>query len=152
MAQALWWPVRKLSCLLSQLARRYNQFGGIDESALDRLSLARPVPPSIAQTRPLQLLQPVPCSSSKRSLLKHPHRHATPLTPPDQPCARIGPRRVSQVTEMTKLIHVKAGGGSVDEIGHFSPSFLWLLRDFYLELRRGRKRRRGAIREYLSGP
>lgn len=42
---------------------------------------------------------------------------------------------------MTKLIHVKAGGGSVDEIGHFSPSFLWLLRDFYLDLRRASRNR-----------
>eukprot|EP00201_Polytomella_parva_P018309 CAMPEP_0175050852 /NCGR_PEP_ID=MMETSP0052_2-20121109/7477_1 /TAXON_ID=51329 ORGANISM="Polytomella parva, Strain SAG 63-3" /NCGR_SAMPLE_ID=MMETSP0052_2 /ASSEMBLY_ACC=CAM_ASM_000194 /LENGTH=724 /DNA_ID=CAMNT_0016315077 /DNA_START=265 /DNA_END=2440 /DNA_ORIENTATION=+ len=70
-----------LAVLLSSLFL-YNQMGGIDESALDRLSL---------------------------------------------------------VTEMTKHIRVKAGEGE-DRIGEFSPSFLWLLRDFYLRLEEdGRK-------------
>lgn len=59
----------------------YNQMGGIDESALDRLSL---------------------------------------------------------VTEMTKHIHVKAGQRHEEgrkDLGRFAPSLLWLLRDFYLDLR-----------------
>ncbi|GAX73400.1 hypothetical protein CEUSTIGMA_g853.t1 [Chlamydomonas eustigma] len=64
-----------LAVLLSSLFV-YNQMGGIDESALDRLSL---------------------------------------------------------VTEMTKHIRVKAGGGN-ERLGDFTPSFLWLLRDFYLKL------------------
>ncbi|KAG1669136.1 hypothetical protein FOA52_002647 [Chlamydomonas sp. UWO 241] len=64
-----------LAVLLSSLFV-YNQMGGIDESALDRLSL---------------------------------------------------------VTEMTKHIRVKAGGGN-ERLGDFSPAFLWLLRDFYLRL------------------
>ncbi|XP_022643046.1 guanylate-binding protein 7 isoform X2 [Vigna radiata var. radiata] len=57
----------------------YNQMGGIDEAALDRLSL---------------------------------------------------------VTQMTKHIRVRASGGrsSVSELGQFSPIFVWLLRDFYLDL------------------
>ncbi|GMH05476.1 hypothetical protein Nepgr_007316 [Nepenthes gracilis] len=56
----------------------YNQMGGIDEAALDRLSL---------------------------------------------------------VTEMTKHIRVRASGGrsTASEFGQFSPTFVWLLRDFYLE-------------------
>ena len=64
-----------LAVLLSSLFV-YNQMGGIDESALDRLSL---------------------------------------------------------VTEMTKHIRVRAGGGP-EKLGDFTPAFLWLLRDFYLRL------------------
>ncbi|KAL9236808.1 hypothetical protein vseg_011434 [Gypsophila vaccaria] len=57
----------------------YNQMGGIDEAALDRLSL---------------------------------------------------------VTEMTKHIRVRASGGkaTASELAQFSPIFVWLLRDFYLDL------------------
>ncbi|XP_059670531.1 uncharacterized protein LOC132316048 [Cornus florida] len=67
-----------LAVLLSSMFI-YNQMGGIDEPALDRLSL---------------------------------------------------------VTEMTKHIRVRASGGksTVSEIGQFSPIFVWLLRDFYLDL------------------
>ena len=72
-----------MAVLLSSLFV-YNQMGGIDEAALDRLSL---------------------------------------------------------VTEMTKHIRVKsggeAGGGAArdpSELARFSPSFVWLLRDFYLDL------------------
>ncbi|KAL3519832.1 hypothetical protein ACH5RR_017981 [Cinchona calisaya] len=67
-----------LAVLLSSLFI-YNQMGGIDEAALDRLSL---------------------------------------------------------VTEMTKHIRVRASGAgsSASELGQFSPIFVWLLRDFYLDL------------------
>ncbi|XP_074268402.1 uncharacterized protein LOC141591820 [Silene latifolia] len=67
-----------LAVLLSSLFI-YNQMGGIDEAALDRLSL---------------------------------------------------------VTEMTKHIRVRASGGktTASELGQFSPIFVWLLRDFYLDL------------------
>ncbi|XP_057499849.1 uncharacterized protein LOC130784029 isoform X1 [Actinidia eriantha] len=67
-----------LAVLLSSMFI-YNQMGGIDEAALDRLSL---------------------------------------------------------VTEMTKHIRVRASGGrsSASELGQFSPIFVWLLRDFYLDL------------------
>ncbi|KAG4142541.1 hypothetical protein ERO13_D06G135500v2 [Gossypium hirsutum] len=67
-----------LAVLLSSMFI-YNQMGGIDEAALDRLSL---------------------------------------------------------VTQMTKHIRVKAGGRttSASELGQFSPIFVWLLRDFYLDL------------------
>lgn len=67
-----------LAVLLSSMFI-YNQMGGIDEAALDRLSL---------------------------------------------------------VTEMTKHIRVRASGGrsTVSELGQFSPVFVWLLRDFYLDL------------------
>ncbi|XP_062223447.1 uncharacterized protein LOC133922230 [Phragmites australis] len=67
-----------LAVLLSSMFI-YNQMGGIDEAALDRLSL---------------------------------------------------------VTEMTKHIRVRANGGrsSASELGQFSPIFIWLLRDFYLDL------------------
>ncbi|KAJ7525877.1 hypothetical protein O6H91_17G071400 [Diphasiastrum complanatum] len=67
-----------LAVLLSSMFV-YNQMGGIDEAALDRLSL---------------------------------------------------------VTEMTKHIRVRASQKQTDadEMGQFSPVFLWLLRDFYLDL------------------
>ncbi|XP_010245575.1 PREDICTED: guanylate-binding protein 1-like [Nelumbo nucifera] len=68
-----------LAILLSSMFI-YNQMGGIDEAALDRLSL---------------------------------------------------------VTEMTKHIRVRASGGgrtTASELGQFSPIFVWLLRDFYLDL------------------
>lgn len=77
-----------LAVLLSSLFV-YNQMGGIDEAALDRLAL---------------------------------------------------------VTEMTRHIRVRAAGGGgttgggaeqeaeAAELGGFTPSFLWLLRDFYLQL------------------
>ncbi|XVF27580.1 hypothetical protein REPUB_Repub14bG0120800 [Reevesia pubescens] len=67
-----------LAVLLSSMFI-YNQMGGIDEAALDRLSL---------------------------------------------------------VTQMTKHIRVKAGGRTTtaSELGQFSPIFVWLLRDFYLDL------------------
>ncbi|XP_073028025.1 uncharacterized protein [Primulina eburnea] len=67
-----------LAVLLSSMFI-YNQMGGIDETALDSLSL---------------------------------------------------------VTEMTKHIRVRASGGrtTTSELGQFSPTFVWLLRDFYLDL------------------
>ena len=68
-----------LAVLLSSLFI-YNQMGGIDEAALDRLSL---------------------------------------------------------VTEMTKHIRVRASDGASSdpsELSAFTPSFIWLLRDFYLKL------------------
>ncbi|KAE9461870.1 hypothetical protein C3L33_06201, partial [Rhododendron williamsianum] len=44
--------------------------------------------------------------------------------------------RLSLVTEMTKHIRVRASGGrtTTSELGQFSPIFVWLLRDFYLDL------------------
>eukprot|EP00959_Pyramimonas_sp_CCMP1952_P401516 8413219-Pyramimonas_sp.AAC.1 len=43
--------------------------------------------------------------------------------------------RLSLITEMTKHIHVRAQSGEDSmELGRFSPYFLWLLRDFYLDL------------------
>eukprot|EP00897_Mesotaenium_endlicherianum_P006785 jgi/Mesen1/6134/ME000313S05259 len=84
-----------LAVLLSSLFV-YNQMGGIDEAALDRLSL---------------------------------------------------------VTEMTKRIHGKtgAGGGAspAGDLAQFCPAFLWLLRDFYLDLEEEGGRRITA-REYLE--
>ncbi|CAM6095658.1 unnamed protein product [Calypogeia fissa] len=81
-----------LAVLLSSMFV-YNQMGGIDEAALDRLSL---------------------------------------------------------VTEMTKHIRVRASAGetSAAELGQFSPLFLWLLRDFYLDLQE--QGRRITPRDYLE--
>ncbi|KAF5186122.1 Guanylate-binding protein, partial [Thalictrum thalictroides] len=81
-----------LAVLLSSMFI-YNQMGGIDESALDRLSL---------------------------------------------------------VTEMTKHIRVRASGGksTASELGQFSPIFVWLLRDFYLDL--VEDNRRITPRDYLE--
>ncbi|XP_072998704.1 uncharacterized protein [Typha latifolia] len=81
-----------LAVLLSSMFI-YNQMGGIDEAALDRLSL---------------------------------------------------------VTEMTKHIRVRATGGrsTALELGQFSPVFVWLLRDFYLDL--VEDNRRITPRDYLE--
>ncbi|CAN6476706.1 unnamed protein product [Victoria cruziana] len=81
-----------LALLLSSMFI-YNQMGGIDEAALDRLSL---------------------------------------------------------VTEMTKHIRVRASTGktSITELGQFSPIFVWLLRDFYLDL--VEDGRRISPRDYLE--
>ncbi|TXG47474.1 hypothetical protein EZV62_026768 [Acer yangbiense] len=81
-----------LAVLLSSMFI-YNQMGGIDEAALDRLSL---------------------------------------------------------VTQMTKHIRVRASEGrtSASEIGQFSPIFVWLLRDFYLDL--VEEDRRITPRDYLE--
>mmetsp|Transcript_35146 Transcript_35146/g.86193 ORF Transcript_35146/g.86193 Transcript_35146/m.86193 type:complete len:464 (-) Transcript_35146:1322-2713(-) len=82
-----------MAVLLSSLFC-YNQMGGIDEAALDRLSL---------------------------------------------------------VTEMTKHIRVRSAGGVSDasELARFSPSFVWLLRDFYLDLT-AEDGREMAAAEYLE--
>ncbi|KAG8385504.1 hypothetical protein BUALT_Bualt03G0052200 [Buddleja alternifolia] len=81
-----------LAVLLSSMFI-YNQMGGIDEAAIDRLSL---------------------------------------------------------VTEMTKHIRVRASGGktTASELGQFSPIFVWLLRDFYLDL--VEDNRRITPRDYLE--
>ncbi|KAM7500756.1 hypothetical protein LguiA_025170 [Lonicera macranthoides] len=81
-----------LAVLLSSMFV-YNQMGGIDEAALDRLSL---------------------------------------------------------VTQMTKHIRVRAAGEktTASELGQFSPIFVWLLRDFYLEL--VEDNRRITPRDYLE--
>lgn len=81
-----------LAVLLSSMFI-YNQMGGIDETALDRLSL---------------------------------------------------------VTQMTKHIRVRASGGRTtsSELGQFSPIFVWLLRDFYLDL--VEDNRRITPRDYLE--
>ncbi|KAK6932614.1 Guanylate-binding protein/Atlastin, C-terminal [Dillenia turbinata] len=81
-----------LAVLLSSMFI-YNQMGGIDEAALDRLSL---------------------------------------------------------VTQLTKHIRVRASGGrtSPSELGQFSPIFVWLLRDFYLDL--VEDNRRITPRDYLE--
>ncbi|KAL5989496.1 hypothetical protein ACLOJK_010388 [Asimina triloba] len=81
-----------LAVLLSSMFI-YNQMGGIDEAALDRLSL---------------------------------------------------------VTEMTKHIRVRASGGrtTASELGQFSPVFIWLLRDFYLDL--AEDNRKITPRDYLE--
>ncbi|XP_023543688.1 guanylate-binding protein 3-like isoform X1 [Cucurbita pepo subsp. pepo] len=81
-----------LAVLLSSMFV-YNQMGGIDEAALDRLSL---------------------------------------------------------VTQMTKHIRVRAASGRTTsaELGQFSPIFVWLLRDFYLDL--VEDNRRITPRDYLE--
>ncbi|XWS15786.1 hypothetical protein CRYUN_Cryun34aG0031700 [Craigia yunnanensis] len=58
--------------------------------------------------------------------------------------------RLSLVTQMTKHIRVKAGGRTTtaSELGQFSPIFVWLLRDFYLDL--VEDNRRISPRDYLE--
>ena len=70
----------------------YNQMGGIDEAALDRLAL---------------------------------------------------------VTEMTKHIRVRSQGERPEEVAAHTPSFLWLLRDFYLDLEEDFGRS-GSAKDYLE--
>ncbi|CAL0334422.1 unnamed protein product [Lupinus luteus] len=58
--------------------------------------------------------------------------------------------RLSLVTQMTKHIRVRASGGrsTASELGQFSPIFVWLLRDFYLNL--AEDNRRITPRDYLE--
>ncbi|XP_057544659.1 uncharacterized protein LOC130823861 isoform X2 [Amaranthus tricolor] len=58
--------------------------------------------------------------------------------------------RLSLVTEMTKHIRVRASGGktSASELGQFAPIFVWLLRDFYLDLTEDN--RKITPRDYLE--
>ncbi|CAF2091248.1 unnamed protein product [Brassica napus] len=58
--------------------------------------------------------------------------------------------RLSLVTQMTKHIRVKASEGtsSRSELGQFSPIFVWLLRDFYLDLEEDN--RKITPRDYLE--
>ncbi|RDY14647.1 Guanylate-binding protein 3, partial [Mucuna pruriens] len=58
--------------------------------------------------------------------------------------------RLSLVTQMTKHIRVRASGGktSASELGQFSPIFVWLLRDFYLDLTEDN--RKITPRDYLE--
>ncbi|KAK1364872.1 Guanylate-binding protein like [Heracleum sosnowskyi] len=58
--------------------------------------------------------------------------------------------RLSLVTEMSKRIRVRASGekSTASEIGQFSPIFVWLLRDFYLDL--VEDNRRITPRDYLE--
>ncbi|KAL3522365.1 hypothetical protein ACH5RR_015199 [Cinchona calisaya] len=58
--------------------------------------------------------------------------------------------RLSLVTEMTKHISVRASSGrtTISELGQFSPIFLWLLRDFYLDLMEDN--RKITPRDYLE--
>ncbi|KAK1276735.1 hypothetical protein QJS04_geneDACA010912 [Acorus gramineus] len=58
--------------------------------------------------------------------------------------------RLSLVTEMTKHIRVRASAGktTASELGQFSPVFVWLLRDFYLNL--VEDNRRITPRDYLE--
>ncbi|KAL0889277.1 hypothetical protein Bca101_013260 [Brassica carinata] len=58
--------------------------------------------------------------------------------------------RLSLVTQMTKHIRVKASEGtsSPSELGQFSPIFVWLLRDFYLDL--VEDNRKISPRDYLE--
>ncbi|OEL21953.1 Guanylate-binding protein 6 [Dichanthelium oligosanthes] len=58
--------------------------------------------------------------------------------------------RLSLVTEMTKHIRVRANGGrsTASELGQFSPIFIWLLRDFYLDL--AENDRKITPRDYLE--
>ncbi|PNX74193.1 myosin-2 heavy chain-like protein, partial [Trifolium pratense] len=59
--------------------------------------------------------------------------------------------RLSLVTQMTKHIRVRASGGknSAAELGQFSPIFVWLLRDFYLDLT-DEDNRKITPRDYLE--
>ena len=54
------------------------------------------------------------------------------------------------VTEMTKHIRVKAAAPSstAQDLAHFSPAFVWLLRDFYLDL--SEDGRQTSPKEYLE--
>ncbi|PKA50185.1 hypothetical protein AXF42_Ash020130 [Apostasia shenzhenica] len=58
--------------------------------------------------------------------------------------------RLSLVTQVTKHIRVRASGGraTTSELGQFTPVFIWLLRDFYLDL--VEENRRITPRDYLE--
>ncbi|KAK6928994.1 Guanylate-binding protein, N-terminal, partial [Dillenia turbinata] len=58
--------------------------------------------------------------------------------------------RLSLVTQLMKHIYVRASGGrtTASEFGQFSPIFVWLLRDSYLDL--VEDKRRITLRDYLE--
>ena len=100
-----------LAVLLSSLFV-YNQMGGIDEAALDRLSLVTEVRWGLMSLR---------CSDWWHILMQ--------LSVPRSTCC---------IHQVTKHIRVRAGStageSSRGELAAFTPAFLWLLRDFYLSL------------------
>ncbi len=122
----------------------YNQMGGIDEAALDRLSLVTEMTKHIrvragssagaARRGARARCGPArrePCAS--RELLA-PAR-ARPRQPP-RCCTRPRARPRALTLPLLPLPLPAAG----DELREFTPSFMWLLRDFYLQLEEeGRK-------------
>jgi hypothetical protein len=96
-----------LAVLLSSLFV-YNQMGGIDEAAVDRLSLVTEMTKHIR----------VRASKSMSRV----------------PCPFITPARSYRYRFSLKALSSLADEASEHELAQFTPSFLWLLRDFYLEL------------------
>lgn len=93
-----------LAVLLSSLFV-YNQMGGIDEAAVDRLSLVT------------EMTKHIRVRASKGA-----------------PLSFITIRTVCNAHDVPLRANWLAGEESEAELAQFTPFFLWLLRDFYLEL------------------
>ena len=140
-----------LAVLLSSLFV-YNQMGGIDEAALDRLSLVTEMTKHIrarsggGAPRTLCMMQ---CPAH------HPAWLRMPTAPPASRSLLQANHTACNATRSTGsgleekfTVTMTAGPNTTRELAQFTPSFLWLLRDFYLSLEEdGRKI---SPREYLE--
>ena len=104
----------------------YNQIGGIDEGSLEKLHLVTEVG---------LLLGIAVCVATGNLSIARCSARA-------DPCARVLEAwscvcHVLLRGQVTKHIRVRAGGSrpaSARDLAAFTPTFLWLLRDFYLQL------------------
>ncbi len=132
-----------LAVLLSSLFV-YNQMGGIDEAALDRLSLVTEVrlqlPDALLSKRqPLGVLwHSSPAVSSPCVCLPSCECHRNMPQPQLPSWLTSSVPVVGVAAQVTKHIRVRAGSAAGEssraELAAFTPAFLWLLRDFYLSL------------------
>lgn len=132
-----------LAVLLSSLFV-YNQMGGIDEAALDRLSLVTEVrlqlPDALLSKRQSQWCSLAQQSSCVIIVCMLPscecHRNVPQPQPPLWVTSSVPD--VGVAAQVTKHIRVRAGSAAGEssraELAAFTPAFLWLLRDFYLSL------------------
>jgi hypothetical protein len=146
-----------LAVLLSSLFV-YNQMGGIDEAALDRLSLVTEMTKHIrvrasggeCRARPFQLQfakRNRASRANQKSIMTVRCLAAPALgeleaqeAPACQACRSLSPQVPSARSVRWQLappLPCRAAGSSdtdASELASFTPSFLWLLRDFYLQL------------------
>jgi hypothetical protein len=116
----------------------FNQMGPIDEAALDRLSLVMQI------TKHVRVRATAPAAGDGVCVCSTGTLRATGcvlcLPQPTQPQHHHHTAAAAAAATLTDDAH---------ELRSFTPSFLWLLRDFYLDLEeeghRVRSRRRAAV-------
>jgi hypothetical protein len=132
-----------LSCLFV-----YNHMGGIDESALDRLSLVTEMTKHVrvkagqAQEGAWMLHYLTTSNCCTRTFFawnSGSSRCASrPVCSERMHRALMKPRSKKQVSLSLNVVQLMSCNrllaGDLDSLSEFAPSFLWLLRDFYLKL------------------